>query len=481
MASISRNSIYLFSGSVIQKILAFIYFIFLARWLGPDSLGKYTFAISFVAIFSIFMDLGLNQFLIRESAKDKEKADFYFHTTMALKLICSVLVYLVVLIIIQILHYPTITRELVYLAGIFMVLDNFSNTNYGILRGFKNLKYEGLGIIIYQSIVLIVGMIFIVSRLPLPYMIIPLILASIFNFFYSLKFLRRLTKIKLAFYFDKSAIKDLIKKSLPFFWAGLFGTVFSYIDVVLLSRLAGDRAVGLYSAAGKIPAGLRMFPVAFVSALYPAATFYFVNNKPELRRILEESLFYLMLLTLPLIIALWVLAEPAIRILFGAKFLTAVPSLRILTWSMLFVFLDYVFFTMLNACAQEKKNVTNRGVAMVLIAALNLFLIPNLKQIGSSIAFTISFATLALMGAYWVGKSIEFDFRPLLRKSGQILVVAIIMGLLMFLLTPFFSWPIVAVVGLTVYVLGIWVVGLVQKSDLRHLKTVTNFFKRSAQ
>ena len=481
MASISRNSIYLFSGSVIQKILAFIYFIFLARFLGPDSLGKYTFAISFAAIFSIFMDLGLNQLLIRESAKDEKKADFYFHTAMALKLICSAIVYVAVIIVIQILPYPAVTRQLVYLAGIFMVLDNFSNTNYGILRGFKNLKYEGLSIILYETIVLMVGMLVIILRLPLPYMIVPLILASIFNLAYSLTFLRRLTKIKLALHFETSAIKNLIKKALPFFWAGLFGTVFSYIDIVLLSRLAGDRAVGLYSAAGKIPAGLRMFPIAFASALYPAATFYFVNNKLELRRILEESLFYLMLLILPLIIGLWVLAEPAILILFGSKFLAAVPSLRILTWSMLFVFFDYVFFTVLNACAQEKKNVINRGIAMVLIVALNLLLIPSLKQIGSSIAFTLSFAVLALMGAYWVSKSVEFDFRLLLCKSGQILVVAVIMGLIMFLLTPFFSWPIVAMVGLIIYVLGIWVAGLVQKGDLRHLKTVINFFKRSAQ
>jgi len=248
----------------------------------------------------------------------------------------------------------------------------------------------------------------------------------------------------------------------------------------LLSRLAGDRAVGLYSAAGKIPAGLRMFPIAFVSALYPAATFYFVNNKPELRRILEESLFYLMLLILPLIIGLWVLAEPAILILFGSKFLAAVPVLRILTWSMLFVFFDYVFFTVLNACAQEKKNVINRGIAMVLIVALNLLLIPSLKQIGSSVAFTLSFAVLALMGGYWVNKGTKFNFKLLLRQTSQILVVAIIMGLIMFLLTPFFSWPIVAVVGLIIYVVGIWTVGLVRKSDLRYFKILTNFFNRNA-
>jgi hypothetical protein len=59
--------------------------------------------------------------------------------------------------------------------------------------------------------------------------------------------------------------------------------------------------------------------------------------------------------------------------------------------------------------------------------------------------------------------------------------VAIIMGLIMFLLTPFFSWPIVAVVGLVIYIAGLWVVGLVQKDDLRYLKELTKFFKKNTE
>jgi len=481
MASVSRNSLYLLSGSVVQKILAFIYFIFLARFLGPDSVGKYTFAISFVGIFSIFIDWGLNQLLIRESAKDQHKADFYFHSILALKLISSAIIYLLIIVLIRTLPYPEVTRQLVYLAGLVMVLDNFSNTNYSVLRGFQNLKYEGMAAIFYQAIVLVVGLVVLFLHLPLPYLMIPLLLASTFNVIFGLIFLWRGRRIKLAFNFDSCLAKNLFKITQPFFWAGLFGTVFSFVDVVLLSRLAGDQAVGFYSAAGKIPSGLRMFPIAFASALYPAATFYFTNNRDELKRILQEFLFYLLLFVLPLIVGLWVLAEPAISILYGHKFLDAVPSLRILTWSMLFVFLDYVFFVVLNACGQEKKNVSNRAVAMFLIIVLNLALIPTFKQIGSSIAFTLSYAALAGLGAWWTKKIIRFSLRPLAFKTLKILMISLVMGAVMLFLKAFFVWPILVLVGVVVYILGICLVGLINREDIRYFKTLLGFFKKSSE
>ncbi|MDD2646697.1 MAG: flippase [Patescibacteria group bacterium] len=477
MASISRNSIYLLSGSVVQKILAFVYFIFLARFLGPDSVGKYTFAISFAAIFSIFIDLGLNQFLIREAARDEEKARGYFYNIISVKLITSAIIYLLIVIAVKLLPYPEITRQLVYLAGLVIVLENLANTNYSVLRGWQNLKYEGLGLGIYQVIVLATGLVILFAHLPLPYLIIPLILASIFNFLNGMFFLRKKRSIKISLKLDKATIRGMIKVSLPFFWSGLFGTVFSYIDVVLLSRLANDQAVGFYSAAGKIPAGLRMFPIALVSALYPAACFYFINNKEELKRILEQIIFYIILFTVPLAVGLWVLAEPAILILFGDKFLSAVPALKILSWSMLFVFLDYVFFTVLNAIGQEKRNVFNRAVAMIVIIIFNLLLIPLLQQIGSSIAFVLSFILLVVLG--WLGtqKVIFIPLRSLLSKFVQVLVISVVMGLIMVLLNSLFPWWVVAIIGVGIYALGVWIMGLINAADIQYLKNLTKFFK----
>ena len=64
-------------ASVGQKICAFVYFTILARYLGPEDVGKYVFTLSFAAIFVILIDLGLTSVLIREGARHKERLQKY--------------------------------------------------------------------------------------------------------------------------------------------------------------------------------------------------------------------------------------------------------------------------------------------------------------------------------------------------------------------------------------------------------------------
>lgn len=479
MASVSQNSFYLISGSVIQKILAFIYFIFLARFLGPENVGKYTFAIYFVAIFAIFLDWGLNQVLIREVARDRSKTQDYLYNILAVKLICSVIIYLVIILIVNLLGYQTVTKHLVYLAAFVIVLDSLYNTVYAALRGFQNLKYESIGLSAYQLIVLALGLLVLYLRLPLPYLILPLVVAATLNLIYAIAILRNKYQIKFVWRFDQKFIKKLIKITIPFFLAGLFGTVFSYIDVVLLSKLGGDRYVGFYSAASKMQAGLRILPVAFATALYPAACFYFEKDKKELERIVERSIFYLILFGLPVIVGLWVLSDKAIMILYGQKFMAAVPALKIISWSIFFVFLDYIFFAILNACGKEKQNVINRAVAMISIVILNLILIPPLKHVGSAIAFTFSFALLALVGGWMSYKAIKFSIKKILRRFFQVLLVSLAMGLVISLLkSAIHLIPLICLGGL-IYAMGVWLMGLISKDDIQYVRNIMGALKLS--
>lgn len=477
MASISQNSLYLISGSVIQKILGFIYFIFLARFLGPESVGKYTFAISFTTIFSIFIDWGLNQVLIRSVAQNQTKTRDYFYNILAIKLIFSAFIYLVIILIVNLMGYPEITKKLVYLAALVTILDNVSSTIFSVLRGFQNLKYESIGLALYEVIILSVGLIILYSHLPLPYIIFPLIFASSFYLVFGLFCLAKKYQIKPALKFNHLLIKQLIKITTPFFLAGIFGTLFSYIDVVLLSQLAGDKFVGFYSTASKLLGGLRILPIAFTAALYPTACLYFVSNKDLLKKIIEKSISYLILLSLPITIGLWVLADQVIIFVYGDKFLPAVSSLRIVACGLLFVFLDYVFFAILNAGGQEKKNVFNRGVAMITIILFNFLLIPSLKHIGSAMAFTLSFALLTLLGGLKSQKLIGFSMKNILIYFFQVLVVSLVMGVIILLLKSMVNFVILIFIGFFIYLISLLISGLITKEDFRYFKSLIGFIK----
>jgi len=477
MKSVSQNIIYYLAGSVVQKVLVFFYLVVLARFLGPDLMGKYSFALSFVAIFTVLMDFGLNQVLIRESAKNKEETKNFFNYILTIKALFSFLVFFIIVLTIRFLNYPLITRQLVYLVAIAFILDNFTNTIYSVLRGCQNLKYEGIGLGLYQFIVLLSGLIFLYFKSSLPYFAIPLILGSFVNLGFAVLMLFRVDRLKPSFKFSKKNFLFLLKLALPFFLVGILGTIYSYIDVVLLSKLASDRSVGFYSAGGRIPAGLRILPIAFSAALYPAASFYFKENKERLKGLIERAIFYLMILTIPIVIGLWVLADSAIIILYGKQFVESIPVLRVLSLGISFVFLDYIFLTTLNACGRERINMINRALAMAVIIVLNLIFIPPLRHLGSALAFILSFVFLSFLGGLACWREIKFSLSGVLGKFLKILLASLVMGGVVFLLKKNVPIIFLVLIGVIIYLLMLFILRLLRREELQYFKGLINSLK----
>jgi len=69
--TIAKNTGALAISNVITSILGFFLLIYLARYLGEVGFGKYSFALSFTTLFAIFANLGINNYIIREIARNK--------------------------------------------------------------------------------------------------------------------------------------------------------------------------------------------------------------------------------------------------------------------------------------------------------------------------------------------------------------------------------------------------------------------------
>ena len=71
--TIIKNTFWLTAGDAGSRVLKLILLIYVARILGATEYGKFTFALAFVLLFEIFADFGLNQIIIREFSKEKER------------------------------------------------------------------------------------------------------------------------------------------------------------------------------------------------------------------------------------------------------------------------------------------------------------------------------------------------------------------------------------------------------------------------
>jgi O-antigen/teichoic acid export membrane protein len=463
---IAKNATFLTAAYVIQKLFSFVYFIFVARMIGVDNVGKYIFALSFTTIFSVFIDLGLSSVLTRETAKDQSKSSEYLNNILGVKILLSLITYFVAAVLINVLDYSSLTKSLVYIAGLIMVVDSFNLSFYAVLRGYQNLKFESIGIVIGQAITVSIGLTGLFLKFPLYILIIALLGSSLFNFLLALFVLEKKIKIKPGLVLDEKVIYGLFKIALPFGIAAIFTRVYGYIDSVILSMLAGDKAVGWYGVAYKLTFALQFVPAAFAAAIFPAMSSYYACSKELLAKTFEKSMFYLMIISVPISFGVLALSDKIILKIYGVAYAPAIIPLEILICSLVFIFLNFPIGSLLNACDYQTKNTINLGIAMVINIILNIILIPKYSYIGASIASIVSSALLFALGLHYVPKIIEYNKNFLYKVFFKTLFASILMASWIVYLLPKVNFLVLIPIGALIYVVIMLLIGGFKKHDI---------------
>jgi len=473
---IAKNTTYLTFAYILQKVISFFYFIFIARMIGVDDVGKYTFAISFTTLSAVFIDWGLSQILIRESAKYKEKAQDYLAATLAFRILASIVVYGIVFLAINVFvnlaGYDPITKQLVYLSGIVMIMDSFTLGFWGVFRGFQNLKYESIGVVGNQVIVILIGTAALLLGLPLHFLIVAFIGGSLFNLILSATLIRKKLKLKLKFLWDKKLIKFLLKLAFPFALLAIFGRMYGYIDQVLLYFLSGEKELAWYTAAYKMIFALQFIPSAFAAAIFPAMSHYFIRSHQELKDIFDKAMAYLTVLAVPMMFGLASLADNIIFKAYKEEYEPSIIVLKILAIGLIFVFLNFPIGSLLNATDRQVLNTKLVGITMVINLILNLILIPLFSFVGACIAFLCSHGFLFFAGLFVARKIIPYSKKLLLVTFAKTVLSGGIMSLVVVLTKPHINILISIGLGAVVYfVLMILVKGL-DKRDLIEFKNI---------
>ncbi|MCX6742674.1 MAG: oligosaccharide flippase family protein, partial [Candidatus Parcubacteria bacterium] len=467
--NIAKNTTWLTISYIGQKLFAFIYFTIIARILGASNIGQYVFAISFTTILSVFIDFGLSQVLIRESAKYLEKANIYLNNILTIKIFLSAITYLAAIIIINILNKPALTLNMVYLAGVIMIFDSFTLSFWAIFRAYQNLKFESISIIINQILIVSVGLISVLLKFPLYFLVIALFSGCIFSFFYSLILLKTKLNFKFQFQWNKEIVKLLLKIAFPFALAAIFTRIYTFIDQVLLSVLIGDQSVGWYSVAYKITYALQFVPAAFAAAIYPAMSNYFLYDNSKLKQIFEKSMFFLIIISLPIAFGLTALADKIIIGFYGTGYQPSILTLRIFIFAVISLFLSYPVGSLLNACNKQTINTINMGVTMVLNIILHIILIPKFQHIGAAIATLISLSLLFILNLIWVPKIIKYDFKFLLVKAGKAIFASLIMFLFILYAKQSINYLVLVVLGALIYTGILYLIKGFTKEDIKYL------------
>jgi O-antigen/teichoic acid export membrane protein len=127
------NTAWLFTEQVLRLIAGFFVGVWVARYLGPEKYGLFSYALAFVSIFQGIAKLGLDGIVVRDLVQELEKRDVYLGTSFWLKLLGSIITFLIITIILVIQslltsHFSPLTSHFSLLTSHF-----FTETNIYIL------------------------------------------------------------------------------------------------------------------------------------------------------------------------------------------------------------------------------------------------------------------------------------------------------------------------------------------------------------
>ena len=464
--TVAQNTSFLTIASVLQKVISFFYFIFVARIIQVENTGVYFFAIAFTTIFIVVADFGMGSVLTREASRFPDRSESYFNTVFWTKVIFGAGTYLLVVLFANILKYPETTKLLIYVSGITMFLDNLTGAFNSIFRAKKNLIYESLGIIVSQFTTLLIGTFALLNHWPLVWLILAYTIPSFLNLIYIRIFLKKVYNIGVHFVWQSQVFKIFLATALPFALAGIIGRLFSFSDSLLMSKLLSAKELGWWSVSYKITFAFQFIPVALSASVYPVFSSLFLTNKMAIGPLFEKSWRYLFAIIFPIAFGLIAIADPVVRNVFGQEYSPSVTPLRFLLISLIFGFLTFITGALLNAINKQKTQTGLMALVLVINVILNLILLPRLGITGAAISALASNVVLCLTSLHFASRQVFIDFTKLLKYINQTLWPALFMGAVVYYLSEKIHYLPTILIGGVIYLVLICLTGVITKEHV---------------
>lgn len=433
-----KNILYNVLLAISQVVFPLITFPYLARVLGPEHLGLFNFADSYARYFALVAALGISVYGVREIAKCQNNPELLrktFVEIFIINFIATIVLSVVFLITIQKVDKLHAEQILFYWAFVFFIVQVFVLEWF--FTGINQFKFIALRFFAIRFSFIIAVFTFIKSSDDyIKYMQLQVslnVFLALINAYYLTKFisLKAITKNQ---YNTLSHLKSLLILFLTIFSI----SIYLHFDTVILAMLSDNESVGYYSSSLKLVKIIIAVLAAISAAMFPKMVQMFhEGDKEAFKHMVQQSFELIISIGVPTTILVFLMAPEIVYILFGTHYERSVLPLQITAPLILIVSLSSIFgFQILSVHTKDRSILLAAVMGMVLSLALSFLLIPQLKEIGASIAI-VSTEILVLSLFIVFSKKLKIITTPF-KVIGKEIVVIIPYILIVFVCKNYF-------------------------------------------
>ena len=471
---IVKNSFLYTSALIVQRVLSTLYFWYYSNTLinGAYDVGKLHYVLSFVALFFIIGDMGLYLVFVRECSKDNQKINSFINTVFTLKLPLLLIASCVILIAGYITQPENIF--LIFLALIWIIVDNITMYIYALFRAHQNLFYESIGVVINQSIIIIVGVASLLLWNEVIYLVAALVIGTFVNFLYSFIMVKRKLGYVFRFTFDKKIARFFLASLPGFALSGVVVKILNSMDVIMIKQMLTDyEIIGLYSIPIKLINALSLtIPTALMGAVYPAFSRLYSTSKDSVSKICERSLQYLLIISVPTSFGFLSLGDEFLKGLWHNEYNQAEVPAKIMLFSLIFIFLAFPTGNMLNAIGKQKCTAISRCIGVVVLFAAEIILMKNFGLIGAAVALVITHSVIFFSDLIFLRILLRPVLKNIVIHALKIFFAAASMFAILELLSSKIWWGMLMIIGAAVYFIILLMIKEMQPSLFKHVRNV---------
>ncbi|MDG1097681.1 MAG: flippase [Methylophilaceae bacterium] len=390
------NTSWLFGEKILRMIVGLFVGVWVARYLGPERLGLFSYAQSFVGLFVVIAGLGLDGILVRELVKDESKRDALLGTAFRLKLIGAFLALIALAIAVNLSRQDSLTALLIFTIASATVFQSFNVIDYYFQAKVlsKYMVYPNIISLLISSMVKIWLILNDAPLLHFAYSILfdSFVLACGFLYFY-----RHKKHLVSQWFFDKKLAWSLLKDSWPLILSGLAISTYMKVDQIMIKEMISVEAVGQYAVAVTISEGWYFIPMVIATSLFPAIISAKKQSKALYYARLQKLYDLMVWIAIAIALPMTYLSELVVSLLYGEQFNQAGSVLMIHIWAGVFVFLGVASSKWFISENLQMLAFWRTFYGMVANVALNLLLIPIYGIQGAAMSTLLSYFIAGLM------------------------------------------------------------------------------------
>lgn len=396
-----KGFFHIFLGSILNKLFAFISSVIIVRLISKTDYASLTYTDNIYSYVTLFAGFGMSSAILKYCSSDNQKKNkAYFKIALKYGSIVQIGIVLIVLLYISIIDIPfSGAKELILIYCFYPIIEYLLSVIYNIVRSLLKNKLYATMSVIQTSIVMTLGIIFVLGTgtkgILIARYIAVVIVVSLGAFFVKKEF-KNVEDIKL----EKSEIKSFMIMAISLLIANIFSMIMPLNETFLINNLIRDEAITAnYKVAVMLPSQLSFITSSII-------TYYF----PIIARMKNKSIIWKNSVKIGRITSIILLGISIIGIgfskiiilfIYGEKYLDAIGISKIF-WIVYFFNAGFRMIPMniLPAIGKTKFNAFMAIISCIIHFYLDYFMISNYGISGVAVATSVVYMLSGI--GYWI-------------------------------------------------------------------------------